>query len=225
MAAAGTAPIPVPETADDVEFDGALGKIEFRSASSVAALAAFYRTEMAPLGWKERPSVINRPNMVVLSFVKDSKTLSFTIMQMGPKVNVSANGGGLVTETAQRNRSSDVKVANAPAAIQQLETDETSGMPVPKESTMKGSEKTPFRLVINANVPANVAVGRGVLPPRTGHAVLEGGRACGRRQFRSGEAGVHRARRAGRAQAHPQGRRDDRAAFAPQACRGEPRPA
>ena len=36
-------PVPLPEGAENVEFDGADGKLEFDSASSVKALAAFYR--------------------------------------------------------------------------------------------------------------------------------------------------------------------------------------
>ena len=64
-ATGGATPIPVPVTADEVEFNGARGTIEFRSASSVTALASFYRMEMAPLGWKEQRSVIDRANMVV----------------------------------------------------------------------------------------------------------------------------------------------------------------
>ena len=40
------APVPVPETAEDVEFDGADGKLEFSSASSLKAVADFYRSAM-----------------------------------------------------------------------------------------------------------------------------------------------------------------------------------
>ena len=96
-----TKPVPVPDGAENVKFDGADGKLEFNSTSSVKALAAFYRGSLKSLGWQEQPSVINRPNMVVMKFSKGGKALSFTAMQMGPKVNVSAGGSGLVMAAAK----------------------------------------------------------------------------------------------------------------------------
>src|SRR5258708_5802161 len=90
--AGGTPPIPMPAAADDIEFDGNSGKLEFYSTSSVETLATFFRTALKRLGWKEEQSVINRPNMVVLDFNKEDKDLSFTILQLGSKVNVSVNG-------------------------------------------------------------------------------------------------------------------------------------
>ena len=38
------APIPMPDTAEDIEFDGADGKLEFNSVSSLKAVADFYRS-------------------------------------------------------------------------------------------------------------------------------------------------------------------------------------
>ena len=38
-----TKPVPVPDGAENVKFDGAEGGLEFNSASSVKALATFYR--------------------------------------------------------------------------------------------------------------------------------------------------------------------------------------
>ena len=88
-------PVPLPENAENVKFDGADGRLEFNSSSSVKAVAAFYRGSLKSQGWKEKPSVINQPNMVVMEFSKGDKALSFTAMQMGPKVRVSADGSGL----------------------------------------------------------------------------------------------------------------------------------
>ena len=95
MLAENKAPVPVPDTAEDVEFDGADGKLEFNSASSVKAVADFYRSAMKEQGWDSRSSVINNANMVVLNFAKAGKAVSFTIMRMGNKTNVSADGPGL----------------------------------------------------------------------------------------------------------------------------------
>src|SRR5215216_2550929 len=105
-------PVPLPENAEDVKFDGADGRLEFNSSSSVKAVAAFYRGSLKSQGWKERPSVINQPNMVVMEFSKGNKARSFTAMQMGPKVRVSAGGSGLVTANAT---SAAGKAATGPA--------------------------------------------------------------------------------------------------------------
>jgi hypothetical protein len=120
---------PLPETAENVKFDGADGKLEFDSASSVKALAAFYRGSLKSLGWKEQPSVINKSNMVVMAFSKGGKELSFTAMQMGPKVNVSADGSGLVTANAKpaTAASQASNGAGTKAAVQDLEADPRLG--------------------------------------------------------------------------------------------------
>jgi hypothetical protein len=146
--APGTPPIPMPAAVEDVEFDGESGKLEFYSTSSVETLATFFRTTLKPLGWKEETSVINRANMVVLDFNKEDKDLSFTIMQLGAKVNVSANGSGLITAAAE---------PPPPVAPQDLEAEEMEGLPVPTLHTQSAGEKTPFRRALTASVPADLA--------------------------------------------------------------------
>ena len=78
---------------------------------------------MKSLGWKEDPFVIDKPNMVVVQFTKSGKQISFTVMQMGPKVNVTAEGSGLVMadakSTAPAGRVSSA--AATKAAVQDLE--------------------------------------------------------------------------------------------------------
>lgn len=159
-----TAPVPVPEGAENVKFDGTEGKLEFDSSSSVKALAAFYRGSLKPLGWKEQPSVINKSNMVVMEFSKGGKELSFTAMQMGPKVNVSADGSGLVVANAKSNAKSNAKTAEAAnAPVEPLEADPDSALPVPKQHTMRtlgigklpGTE-TAIRRELSASIPAGL---------------------------------------------------------------------
>ena len=99
--------MPLPENAENVKFDGADGRLEFDSASSVQAIAAFYRASLKAQGWKEQPSVINKSSMVVMEFSRGGKAMSFTAMQMGPKVNVSADGSGLVMANAKTAAKSD----------------------------------------------------------------------------------------------------------------------
>jgi hypothetical protein len=159
--AGNDAPIPVPDTAQDVEFDGSDGKLEFNSPSSVASVAAFYRSAMKPQGWKEKTSVINRPNMMVLDFSKGGKAITLTIIQMGPKTNVSADGSALVTAAAKPDAAPSDKAAAAdaptPVTAEDMEAEESGGLPVPKRHTMAVGEKNPFRRELNANVPVDLA--------------------------------------------------------------------
>jgi hypothetical protein len=152
--AGSQASIPLPETAEELDFDGAEGRLEFNTSSSIKAVAAFYRAAMKPLGWKERPSVINQPNMVELDFSKAGKDLSLTTMRMGKQVNVTGAGAGLQDGSA---KPAAEREASASAAPQDLEADETGGLPVPKNHTMSGSEGTPFRHGLNADVPVDLA--------------------------------------------------------------------
>jgi hypothetical protein len=164
-----TTPVPVPENAENIQFNGADGKLEFDSASTVKALAAFYRAVLKPQGWKEQPSVINKPTMVVMEFSRGGKELSFTAMQMGPKVNVSADGSGLVTANARpgaASASAGAKTSAAPSAnavAQDLEAEPDSALPVPKQHSMSslGTGKLPgtetaIRRELNASVPAEL---------------------------------------------------------------------
>src|SRR5262245_5297596 len=144
-------PIPLPEAADDVEFDGADGKLEFTSDASVRALAGFYRSNLKTLGWKEQGSVINRSNMAVLELNKGDKSLTITIMQMAGQSNVTILGDGLLTAAA---KAAQEQQANAtPPSKEDIEAEETGGLPVPKRRTMSEGTQTPFRQELNATVP------------------------------------------------------------------------
>ncbi|WP_426612277.1 hypothetical protein [Bradyrhizobium sp. McL0616] len=172
--AGSNTPLPLPENAQEVNFDSDDGRLEFNSTSSVKAIAAFYRASLKQAGWKEQPSVINQPNMAVLEFAKGSKTISMTVMQMGPKVNVSADGSGLVMAAAKpassgkpssngKPSSSDQAGASATSAGP-LEADAESALPVPKQhsSTSLGTAKlpgieAPFRRELDASVPAELS--------------------------------------------------------------------
>jgi hypothetical protein len=157
-------PVPLPDGAESVEFDGAEGKLEFDSTSSVAALATFYRGSLKAAGWKEEPSVINKSNMVVMEFAKAGKKLSFTVMQMGPKANVSADGSGLVMANATTAaKDSSPAASAAQEAAQNLEADPDSALPVPKQHSMSSiaaskipGTETPFRRELTASIPADL---------------------------------------------------------------------
>jgi hypothetical protein len=153
------APVPLPETADDVEFDGEKGELEFMSGPNVRSVAAFHNAEMTKAGWSRRKPTIDRDNMVVLDFTKGQQKLSFTIMQFGQGVRVRASGSGLVTAAAQP---AEGKTAAAPKAAEQFSADDLTvedlaGYPVPKRRTASGSQRTQYRVVLNATVPMDVA--------------------------------------------------------------------
>jgi len=162
-------PVPLPESAENIKFDGADGKLEFDSSSSVRAIATFYRAALKAQGWKEQPSVINKSSMVVTEFSKGGKAMSFTVMQMGPKVNVSADGSGLVMANAKmaaKSGTAGAPASNEPAAKttnEPLEADPDSALPVPKQRTMTSmgtgkmpGSNDPFRRELEASVPADL---------------------------------------------------------------------
>lgn len=150
-------PVPLPETAEGVKFAGDDGQLEFSSTSSVKALATFYRASLKSAGWKEQPSVINQPNMAVMEFSKGGKAISMTVMQMGPKVNVRANGSGLMVATAKPAASTEVRAKSS----EPLKPDSEAKLPVPTQRSstslattkLPGSE-TPLRRTLEASIPA-----------------------------------------------------------------------
>ncbi len=152
------APVPMPDTVEDVEFDGIEGRLEFDSASGLRAVTDFYRAAMKQQGWNQGSSVINNANMVVLNFSKADKSVSFTILRMGNKTNVVADGSGLKIAAAKgAAQSATADPANAPASAQDLEAEESGGLPLPKRHTMSESSKNPFRRDLKASVPLNLS--------------------------------------------------------------------
>ncbi|MET4118048.1 hypothetical protein ABIB85_004652 [Bradyrhizobium sp. JR1.5] len=157
-------PVPLPENAEGVNFEGGEGRLEFSSSSSVKALTAFYRASLKPAGWKEQPSVINQPNMAMMEFSRSGKSISMTVMQMGPKVNVSANGSGLVIAAAKpvEAKSRQAKVVQTKSK-EPLTPDPDSALPVPTQHSSTGISSTKFpgsdqsfRTELEASIPAEL---------------------------------------------------------------------
>jgi hypothetical protein len=156
--AGNDAPVPVPDNAEDVEFSSNDGKLEFSSPSAVKSVADFYRSTMKQQGWGTQSSVINNANMVVLNFTKGGKAASFTIMRMGPKTNVSAEGPALKV-AGGKPKSADAApsdVASQPATADDLIVEESGGLPMPKRHTLAIGDKTPFRRQLVVNVPLDL---------------------------------------------------------------------
>ena len=113
-------------------------------------MAAFYRSALKPKGWTEKPSVINRENMVLLEFEDGDKALSLMIMQHGDAVGVSAHGSALqVADAAGADAS-----ASAPAAEKELQAEEMSHLPIPTAHTFSTGGSGAFRNDVSVNVPA-----------------------------------------------------------------------
>jgi hypothetical protein len=151
------APVPVPDSAEDVEFDGADGTLEYTSASPLQSVADFYRTAMKEQGWNSQASVINNANMVVLNFAKAGKTVSFTLMRMGNTTKVSGEGSALKLAGGKTEKAEKVAAAPVQASAEDLEAEESGGLPVPKRHTMSEGTKTPFRRELQASVPLELA--------------------------------------------------------------------
>ncbi|MCK1393225.1 hypothetical protein [Bradyrhizobium sp. 1] len=163
--AGSNTPVPLPENAEGLKFEGSDGQLEFSSASSVKALTAFYRAALKPAGWKEQPSVINQPNMAVMEFSKGGKSISMTVMQMGPKVNVRADGTGLVMAAAKpvEAKSAESRPAQA-KSTEPLKPDPDSALPVPMQRSSSGVSSTKFpgsdqsfRTELEASIPAELS--------------------------------------------------------------------
>ena len=152
---------------------------------------------MKQQGWDSRSSVINNANMVVLNFAKAGKSVSFTIMRMGSKTNVSADGSGLKIASA---KSAD---APPPASAEDLEAEESGNLPVPKRHTMSEGTTTPFRHELKATVPLALTDVLGFYRRELGKRQLEGDQRRSRhgRHGRQGGRRLHLTRWSGGAQA------------------------
>ena len=178
-----SAPLPLPETATEIEHDGEDGTLEFESSSNVASLAAFYREQMKALGWKEKRGVLNSDRLTTLDFSKaKNERLLFTIHNMSAYVDVSIRGDRLKTAEAKTDASdnaasssnaSSIETPSEPIkqyALEELEVAEAAALPVPKPNNSIGSTKSKFfysaMATVQASVETIVAFYRRELPKR-----------------------------------------------------------
>lgn len=150
-------PVPLPEGSENIAFDN--DELAFQNPASVAQVAEFYRSKLKGAGWKEHKTPIDKSNMVVLNFEKAGTGADFTIMRMGDHTQVTGTGTAFeVAKSGPENQDA----AEAPSTgdggssitADQLEADEAAGLPVPKQSTSRGSEKSMFRVSALADVEA-----------------------------------------------------------------------
>ena len=229
--------LPVPADATDIAFDPDRPHLNCVTATPVDAALAFFRRELATLGWSlwsvkddakaaaDAPAGEATGTGAHAFYVRDGRKPLLLTLQRGPdgrsKVEIKAVPPKLLIAVGDRDKPADTAeaaaaraaakaradtaraahdqmagdilkqagdiartaiaeamagtkalpgpahtggkaAAAAPKAVPasappDLEAGEAGGMPVPKSSTTSGSERTPFRLVVNASVQADVA--------------------------------------------------------------------
>jgi hypothetical protein len=148
------AAIPVPANAEGLQIDPRDGAIAFTIDAPVKDVADFYRTGLKPPAWRWKPSVIANDNMVVLDLERDRKTARLTIMRMGPRTRVSAEGRAL--EPAAAPAAASARPAPSPNDPV-LEVHDARGLPVPKPYSSVTTGKSRFRQEAGATVRASLA--------------------------------------------------------------------
>ena len=131
-------PLPMPDDASGVTYDGASGALEFSSPKSVKDLAAFYRDVAKQQHWKEEASVINKDTMSVMTFmVGDEEVASVTVMRMGEESQVTIEGaalrtkGGTSAQASADQPNSDAAPAAPAADVAPLVAIDRHGIPMP----------------------------------------------------------------------------------------------
>jgi hypothetical protein len=88
--------LPFPPDAREVEFDATFDEIEYRSSSSMPALVAFYRKELAARGWAlEEESVVVEDDSVEMTFFHDGYQVDVDLDKRSDDVAASIECEGL----------------------------------------------------------------------------------------------------------------------------------
>ena len=88
--------LPFPPDAREVEFDATFDDIEYRSSSSMPALAAFYRNELAKRGWTlEDESVVVEDDSIEMTFFHDGYQVDLDLDERSDEVAVKIECEGL----------------------------------------------------------------------------------------------------------------------------------
>ena len=155
---AAAAPLPLPDDAADVSYDGAGGSLSFTSSKPVKDLADLYRAEGQKKGWSEIPSVINSDIMSVLTFTAGDDEVSITVMKMGDHTQVQAEGSALETKgTTSADAGSDEASSPPAEAAPPLVAIDHDGLPIPDGLGNQGSTSTLYSKGINFSAPNSVA--------------------------------------------------------------------
>lgn len=116
--------LPYPSDARDLKFNATFGMIDFKSGSSLKALAAFYLREMAKRGWIEDESEASmKEDSVELTFRAASGKFELELDQSSDYVDVSIDTDGV-----------DFDGTNDPASLAAL------GIPQPRKALLLQKE-------------------------------------------------------------------------------------
>ena len=155
-------PIPMPDDATDVTYDGESGALDFSSAKPVKDLASFYRDIAKQHGWQEQTSVIHNDNMAVLTFTANGDNVAtFTVMKMGASSQVTAAGPALESKGGADDKAAAADAPQAapiapPADMAPLVATDNNGLPMP-EGVSSGMSTINGDKVLDFSVPNSVA--------------------------------------------------------------------
>jgi hypothetical protein len=95
-AAGALSDIPVPDGAQNVQYEPDLGQITYTSSEDIATLADFYREELPAQGWVEEEIVaMVQDTLGSLQFNQGEASLSLTIFKLGNETDVTISVDGL----------------------------------------------------------------------------------------------------------------------------------
>ena len=111
-----------------------------------------------PARRKLRPNPSIDDKMASLHFVRNAKQLYLSVSKFGERTDVRSYGPGLVAFAADARAQEMMRASTLPAepALEQLEADETEGLPVPKKHELSVGDNSPFRKERNATVLASL---------------------------------------------------------------------
>jgi hypothetical protein len=152
------APIPVPDAAEKVKFDSVRGDVTFQADATVKEITAFYRGALKSFGFKEIPTVIDDEKMASLHFARNGKWLYLSVSKFGGRTDVRSYGPGLVAFAADARGQEAMRASTLPPqpALEQLEADESDGLPMPKKHELSVGDDSPFRKERNVTVLASL---------------------------------------------------------------------
>ncbi len=151
-------PLPMPDDASGVTYDGESGSLTFSTAKPVKDLTIFYRDYAKQHGWKEQPSVINKDNMAVLTFMANGDDVAnITVMKMGEQSQVTAEGPALEAKGGAGAASTAAAASSDAPAAPPLVAIDKDGLPIPDGLGNMGSTRTQFSHAVNFSAPNSVA--------------------------------------------------------------------
>lgn len=163
--------IPLPDDADDVEYDADDEEIRFQSPTAIKKLAKFYRDGLAESGWDEGDIAVVTAQVATFEMTHESGAeLSFMMVNTGlgdgTEVTISTDGLGYGESAEPEPGDTAADEADAPAeempaeagddAAEPLTAEDREGLPTPSDAQGYSQERTPFRRVLTSRSPSSL---------------------------------------------------------------------